>query len=254
MGGPSILLTSSFGQLGYCVLVDALKAVYRVRAAVRRASAIKDIQATDSIHPHLLQVDFVAVKSITVNGAFHTVVRGVDFIIHVASPFVAPSDDLESNLVRPALEGTFESYTLHSKRRPTVKRHHYLLDPGGFQGSNLVKFDAGETEKVFKMKFKGFEEQIINLASWCIETPAKRLQRRNWLSEYAKVILEGVLHLFFCLNLAYTLLFQRLRIRLRIRTSLQIHNLTFAHNFKLCSAPVTLSSIISHSTLLLEEM
>ena len=43
---------------------------------------------------------------------------------------------------------------------------------GGTQGSNPLKFDASETEKILGFKFKDFEEQIVSLAKAYVEAEA----------------------------------------------------------------------------------
>ena len=43
---------------------------------------------------------------------------------------------------------------------------------GGTQGSNPLKFDATETEKILGFKFKDFEEQIVSLAKAYVEAEA----------------------------------------------------------------------------------
>ena len=43
---------------------------------------------------------------------------------------------------------------------------------GGTQGSNPLKFDASETEKILGFKFKDFEEQVVSVAKAYVEAEA----------------------------------------------------------------------------------
>lgn len=70
--------------------MEALKAGYRVRAAIRRESSIEQIKATDSIQPYLPNLEFIIVKDITQEGAFDEALKGATYVIHVASPMPMP--------------------------------------------------------------------------------------------------------------------------------------------------------------------
>lgn len=52
----------------------------------------------------------ILVPDITVPGAYDEAVKGVDYVIHAASPFAAPglmsSEEYESNYIQPAIAGT----------------------------------------------------------------------------------------------------------------------------------------------------
>lgn len=107
MPSETVLITGSTGHVGYAVLLAALKKGYRVRAAVRSDAKAEQIKAAPSTKPYLSQLDFVIVKDITQDGAFDQAVKGIDAVLHVASPIPSANvKDFEEDLIRPAVHGT----------------------------------------------------------------------------------------------------------------------------------------------------
>jgi nucleoside-diphosphate-sugar epimerase len=119
--GELILLTGGTGHIGYRTLVEALRAGFQVRAAVRRESSIGEIKATKSIQPYLSSLSFVIVEDITKDGAFDEAVKDVSYIVHIASPLPRPSEDLDKTIVQPAIRGTI-SILNAALKQPSVKR------------------------------------------------------------------------------------------------------------------------------------
>ncbi|KAM0279681.1 hypothetical protein ACHAQH_004483 [Verticillium albo-atrum] len=88
-GRNLILLTGATGFIGFRVLVEALKAGYAVRCAIRSSQAIKAILSTPSIRalkPSEHQLYWTFVPDMAVPGAYDEAVKGVKFIIHCAAP------------------------------------------------------------------------------------------------------------------------------------------------------------------------
>jgi nucleoside-diphosphate-sugar epimerase len=107
-----VLITGATGFIGIKTLHLALEAGYSVRAAVRNedkakiilnAPAIKSLKADDSL-------TFVTVPDILAPNAYDEAVKGVTYILHVASPIVKGEaltpEQFESELVEPAIKGT----------------------------------------------------------------------------------------------------------------------------------------------------
>lgn len=67
-------------------MVSALSGGYYVRAVVRRQAAADQIKKTQSTQPYLKNLEIVLVEDLLKEGAFDDVVKGVDAVIHVASP------------------------------------------------------------------------------------------------------------------------------------------------------------------------
>jgi uncharacterized protein YbjT (DUF2867 family) len=86
MSNQLILITGASGHLGFKVLVTALEAGYKARIALRRLEQADKIKSTKSVQPYLDKVEFVQVPSITEKHAYDEAIKGVDFVIHCASP------------------------------------------------------------------------------------------------------------------------------------------------------------------------
>ncbi|OAP63508.1 hypothetical protein AYL99_02735 [Fonsecaea erecta] len=121
MAAELILLTGSTGHVGYRTLIEALSKGYRVRAAVRSESKVAEIRGAKSTQPYLDQLSFVIVPNIEKEGAFDEVVKGADYIVHIASPLPRPSDDVEANIIQPAIRGTL-SILRSALKVPSIKR------------------------------------------------------------------------------------------------------------------------------------
>ena len=120
-----VLITGANGHVGYRVLVDTLKAGHAVRAAIRSSDKAEQILSAPSIitlNPRS-KLTFVTVPDITIPGAYDEAVRGVDFIIHVASSITQgyKADEFESKILNPAVKGTTEILN-SAARNSTVKR------------------------------------------------------------------------------------------------------------------------------------
>lgn len=86
MSQQLILITGATGHLGFRTLVLALQAGYRVRVALRKAEQIERIKRTTSVQPYLDSIEFTHVLDITAADAYNEAIRGVDGVIHIASP------------------------------------------------------------------------------------------------------------------------------------------------------------------------
>ena len=105
--------------------MEALTSGYRVRVAVRSVSSAKSkllntISLSNSSHAS--NISFVEVPDILAPGAYTEVTKGVDFVIHCASPLPLPHlTDYEKQIVKPAITGTLELLEA-AQKEPTVKR------------------------------------------------------------------------------------------------------------------------------------
>ena len=122
-----VLVTGATGFIGFRTLIETLKAGYRVRAAVRNESGIQKVKDADSTQPYLSQLDFVLVPDILKEDAYYEAVKGVDYVIHLASPTTnqkaIPSEEsYDEILIQPAVQGTMNMIKAVSKNSPTTKR------------------------------------------------------------------------------------------------------------------------------------
>ncbi|KAB2581331.1 putative 3-beta hydroxysteroid dehydrogenase isomerase family protein [Lasiodiplodia theobromae] len=105
MSGELVFITGAAGFLGTNVVLEALKAGYRVRGSVRRESQVKQLESYfgPEFGP---KVEFVVVPDITKSGAYDDLLDGVAYVFHVASPLAPPSTDWKKDHIDPAVNGT----------------------------------------------------------------------------------------------------------------------------------------------------
>jgi len=109
-------------MIGFRTVVEALQLGYRVRAAVRKEEGFEQIKAAKSIQPFAHQLEYVIVPDILIEGAYDEAVKGVDYVIHLASPISHPENtDYENDLIKPAVKGTVGMLT-SAKKEPKIKR------------------------------------------------------------------------------------------------------------------------------------
>ncbi|PBK74752.1 NAD(P)-binding protein [Armillaria solidipes] len=97
-----VLVTGANGFVGTWIVGDLLKGGYSVRAAVRNEGRGKHL--LDIYKSYGDKLKLVAVGDISNSGAFDDAVKGVDAIIHTASPVHLSADD-PSELIDPAVGG-----------------------------------------------------------------------------------------------------------------------------------------------------
>jgi uncharacterized protein YbjT (DUF2867 family) len=85
-----VLVTGGSGHVGFRALAFALQSGYRVRAAVRSPEKATQIKSAKSIQGYSDRLEFVMVPDIVADGAYEEAVKGVDYVLHVASPIYFP--------------------------------------------------------------------------------------------------------------------------------------------------------------------
>ncbi|PVF97742.1 NAD(P)-binding protein [Serendipita vermifera] len=116
-----VLLTGATGFLGSQILKYLLENGFFVRISVRSESKADFIRSR--FHEHEKRFEFVIVKDITTPGAFDEAVKGVEGIIHVASPLGETEPDIDpQSLIDPAVNGTVEMLKSANKTGSGVKR------------------------------------------------------------------------------------------------------------------------------------
>lgn len=127
MTGQLVLLTGGTGHLGYRTLVETLSQGYSVRAAVRNEGGVAKIKAAKSIQPYLAYLSFVIVPDIEQENAYNDAVKGVDYIIHLASPIPFTKnpptpEQYHSHIIQPAVKGTLHMLRAAQAYSPTTRR------------------------------------------------------------------------------------------------------------------------------------
>lgn len=124
-----VLITGASGHIGFRTLIFALKAGYRVRAAVRsslKADTILTNPTLKALNLPESALSFVTIADLTAPGAHDDAVKGVTYIIHVASPIPSahltrdPSE-AEEIFIRPAVQGTLGLLS-SAQKEPGVRR------------------------------------------------------------------------------------------------------------------------------------
>lgn len=96
-------------MIGFRVLTLLLEAGYKVRAAVRNQAGFDRISKLKPVAPYASDLTSIVVPDITVPGAYDEAVKGVEYIVHVASPLASnapPGIDYDSYMIHPAIQGT----------------------------------------------------------------------------------------------------------------------------------------------------
>ncbi|KAK9479866.1 hypothetical protein V1514DRAFT_219422 [Lipomyces japonicus] len=115
---PKVLLTGSSGFIAGHILQVLISRNYTIIATVR-SQAKADYLA--KIYPNAA-LSFVIVPDIVVADAFDEAVKGVDYVIHTASPFHFQVTDPVVDLLDPAVKGTKGILNAIQKYAPQVKK------------------------------------------------------------------------------------------------------------------------------------
>lgn len=126
--GGLVLVTGATGHLGFQTLVDALKAGYRVRTAVRSESKANLITSNPDFKALNLtegQLSFVIVPDLQEPGAYDEAVKDAKYVIHIASPITTggklTDEQYVEYFIKPAVAGTI-GMLKSAATSPSVKR------------------------------------------------------------------------------------------------------------------------------------
>lgn len=120
----TVLLTGASGYIGKHVALQLLNQGYTVRASVRSLAKSEDV--INAVRPHLLDASKLETRLTFVeldlekDAGWDVALKGVDVLMHTASPFPIASPKDENELIRPAVEGTLRA--LKSAHAAGVKR------------------------------------------------------------------------------------------------------------------------------------
>lgn len=126
MSKPLVLVTGATGHIGFGVLALLLKSGYQARVASRRLASVEKLKELPSIRPYANSVSFIEVPDFLAEHAFDEAVKGVDYIIHLASPIPDPAHagtefDVRKDYIEPAVQGNF-GLLQAATTSPSVKR------------------------------------------------------------------------------------------------------------------------------------
>ncbi|KAL2002163.1 hypothetical protein VTN02DRAFT_518 [Thermoascus thermophilus] len=116
----TILVTGASGFIAAHVLTSFLEAGYNVRGTVRSEATADKVRQSHAKYADRLS--FAIVPDMGVPDAFDEAVKGVDGVIHTATPFQIKVEDNERDLLRPAIDGTVNILRSIKKYAPQVNR------------------------------------------------------------------------------------------------------------------------------------
>ncbi|KAI9815301.1 MAG: methylglyoxal reductase (NADPH-dependent) gre2 [Pycnora praestabilis] len=118
--GETVLITGASGFVAAHVLNSFLEHGYNVRGTVRSEQTAEKVRKTHSQFGDKLS--FAIVKDVAAPGALDEAVKGVDGVIHTASPFQTSVEDNMKDLIDPAVKGTTSVLEAVATHNPKVKR------------------------------------------------------------------------------------------------------------------------------------
>lgn len=101
----TVLVTGISGFIAKHCALNLLGAGYRVHGTLRNLAKAEPVRATLAAHADVGRLDFVEADLLADDG-WDAAMRGVDGVIHLASPFPLAQPRDPSELLRPAVEGT----------------------------------------------------------------------------------------------------------------------------------------------------
>lgn len=115
-----VAVTGVSGYIGSEVVKQLLEKGYTVRGTVRSKANTSKVQhllkLSDALPGNLELFEADLLKA----GDFDEVVRGADFVLHTASPFITESKDPQKDLIDPAVNGT--TNVLNAAGKEGIKR------------------------------------------------------------------------------------------------------------------------------------
>jgi dihydroflavonol-4-reductase len=140
-----VLLTGASGYIGKHITLLLLQDGYTVVASVRALSKADEVRS--AVQP-LLPKNFNLAKKLTFveldlekDAGWGTALKGIDVLLHTASPFPIASPKDENDLIRPAVDGTLRA--LKAAHKAGVKRVVLTSSVAAVDGNDLP---AGKTE------------------------------------------------------------------------------------------------------------
>lgn len=135
----TVLLTGASGYIGKHITLQLLNQGYEVRASIRLLSKSDEVRS--AVLPHLLdssnldsRLTFVELD-LEKDSGWDSALKGIDVLMHTASPFPLTSPKDENDLIRPAVDGTLRA--LRATKNAGVNRVILTSSVAAIYGSEL---------------------------------------------------------------------------------------------------------------------
>ncbi|KAF2112850.1 hypothetical protein BDV96DRAFT_496951 [Lophiotrema nucula] len=154
MVSETVLVTGGTGHLGFKIIVEALKAGYNVKIAVRSQAKADEVFATSAIkflNPGE-RLRSVLVPDMLVDRAYDEAIKDTTYAVHVASPIssvLKDGDDADEVLIKPAVKGTLNILEA-AKKAGNVKR--VVITSSIVAIIPFAELTSGDTSKVYNEK------------------------------------------------------------------------------------------------------
>lgn len=127
MAPSNVLLTGGNGFIAVHVIDQLLQKGYTVTTTVRSESKTTHLRKLFSDAVGAGNLKFSIIEDMVVPGAFDNVIKEntFDAIVHTSSPVTFSAEDLEKDILQPAIHGTTEVLKSAKAYGPTVKRVVY---------------------------------------------------------------------------------------------------------------------------------
>jgi nucleoside-diphosphate-sugar epimerase len=137
------VVTGASGYVATETVKQLLEKGYNVRATVRSVSNKDKVAHLEKLAEALPGTLTLHEADLLKEGSFDEVVKGADYVFHMASPFFAGGDDIDphKDLIDPAVNGTKNVLGSVSKEKSTIKR---VVLTSSF--ASVVKAKAGPSK------------------------------------------------------------------------------------------------------------
>jgi len=116
----TVLLTGVSGYIGLHIARQLLNAGFCVRGSVRSKNKEKEVRETLAAADVDISQFSIVELNLTHDDGWDEAVKGCDYVMHVASPFVIANPKSEDDMIIPAVEGTLRE--LRSAKKAGVER------------------------------------------------------------------------------------------------------------------------------------
>ncbi|KAL0048803.1 hypothetical protein WJX82_011518 [Trebouxia sp. C0006] len=121
-GAYTAVVSGASGFIGTELVKQLLEKGYNVKGTVRDTSNKEKVAHLTKLAEALPGKLTLHAADLTKEGSFDSIVKGVDYVFHTASPFIRNVTDPKKQLIEPALGGTKDVLGSVAKNTDSIKR------------------------------------------------------------------------------------------------------------------------------------